>query len=338
MTTLSYSSTNGFTFTCTGAEPDITVSSLRITDTPTNGYVLTSNANGDGTWQVIPTGVWTDSGSVIYPTILRPVLINTTALAGTEQFRVLNGAVIFDGTTGGVPVSGAGTRLLWAPAKSALRAGTVSAAQWDSANVGTNSVAFGSDTTASGTQSFAHGSGTVASGAQAVALGSLTTVSGDNALAIGSNTPCAYNNTFALANGFNATTGDIYSLMIPLKLVTTNATWTTLTTDGAAASASNIYLLDNDSAIAFFVIIVGKNSTTGTEAINVTLTGGMRRGTGAASTALVGNVTRVMRTNSATFSARAQADTTLGGLSVQIIGATSQTVRWHANLILSRSG
>ncbi|MCB0519685.1 MAG: tail fiber domain-containing protein [Lewinellaceae bacterium] len=64
------------------------------------------------------------------------------------------------GTTGSTPVSGAGTRLMWIPAKSAFRAGVVSGTQWDNINVGTNSfVGGGENNKALGSSSFVGGGG-----------------------------------------------------------------------------------------------------------------------------------------------------------------------------------
>ena len=48
--------------------------------------------------------------------------------------------------TGTIPATGAGVRLMWHPAKAAFRAGAVSGASWDEANIGAYSVAMGSNT------------------------------------------------------------------------------------------------------------------------------------------------------------------------------------------------
>ena len=63
----------------------------------------------------------------------------------------VNGVLLVDGATGSAPVSGAGTRLMWVPAKAAFRAGKVSGTEWDDGNIGTGStVAGGGDNQASG--------------------------------------------------------------------------------------------------------------------------------------------------------------------------------------------
>jgi len=87
------------------------------------------------------------------------------------------------GTALGNP--GAGTRLLWYPAKAAFRAGTVSGTQWDDLSIGNYSVAFGLDSVASGDNSMAMGSGATASGTASTALGINTTASSYAMTAVG---------------------------------------------------------------------------------------------------------------------------------------------------------
>lgn len=73
-----------------------------------------------------------------------------------QQFKA-NGVIYSTGTTGATPVSGAGTRFMWIPAKQALRAGSVTGTQWDNANIGLRSVAIGLNPRAEGTGTFALG-------------------------------------------------------------------------------------------------------------------------------------------------------------------------------------
>lgn len=91
--------------------------------------------------------------------------------------------------TGTIAASGAGTRLLWHPAKAALRAGrvlfNVFGSDWDDASIGFESMAFGFDTRAIGTRSTAMGSETTANGSISTAFGNGTTASGDSSTALG---------------------------------------------------------------------------------------------------------------------------------------------------------
>ena len=116
-----------------------------------------------------------------------------------------DGGLLVPGTFGpttpadSIPASGAGTRLMWYPAKAAFRAGRVfdntlsgigtdGRTFWDPANVGNYSVAFGNNTKASGNMSLAAGINTVASATNSTALGAGTEASGEAALATGENT------------------------------------------------------------------------------------------------------------------------------------------------------
>ena len=88
------------------------------------------------------------------------------------------------GSSGSIPVTGAGVRLMWYPGKEAFRAGQVDT-EWDDANVGHSSVAMGYQTKASGLASTAFGEFTTASGNESTALGRETTASGDLSTALG---------------------------------------------------------------------------------------------------------------------------------------------------------
>ncbi|MCD4811000.1 tail fiber domain-containing protein [bacterium] len=100
-----------------------------------------------------------------------------------------DGAILATGEYGSgwiEPNLGAGTRMMWYPRKAAFRAGHVEDDQWDDANIGDFSVAFGLDSIASGDYSFAAGEETVASGTVSVAIGSGASSTSFGAIAIGS--------------------------------------------------------------------------------------------------------------------------------------------------------
>ena len=105
-----------------------------------------------------------------------------------------------------IPATGAGTRLMWYPAKAAFRAGRVGlfkdGTQWDASKVGRYSVAFGVDTKASGDYSAAMGTETTASGQYATAAGIRATASGNGATAMGIRTTSGFS---ATAMGYETT-------------------------------------------------------------------------------------------------------------------------------------
>ncbi|HEX5871535.1 MAG TPA: tail fiber domain-containing protein [Longimicrobium sp.] len=95
----------------------------------------------------------------------------------SDRFRVDSaGGVIALGqiTSGIIPATGAGWRMMWHPNKVAFRAGYVAGGEWDESNIGYYSWAGGAVNTAAGIYSFAMGnSNTVEASAQCgMALGS----------------------------------------------------------------------------------------------------------------------------------------------------------------------
>jgi len=123
------------------------------------------------------------------------------------------GTFVTDGTAANdlIPATGAGTRMMWYPAKAAFRAGRVGAirdgTQWDASKVGDYSAAFGLDTKASGTGATAMGVNTTASGFQATAMGLGATASGNRSTAMGVNTIAS--GTEAMAMGIRAAASDL---------------------------------------------------------------------------------------------------------------------------------
>nr|MDP2497696.1 hypothetical protein [Candidatus Palauibacterales bacterium] len=94
-------------------------------------------------------------------------------------------AVTGETGVGTIPVTGQGVRLMWYPGKAAFRAGKASGSEWDDANVGRNSVAFGTKVTASGLHSVALGLNNRATGSSSLAVGAAADADGDVAMALG---------------------------------------------------------------------------------------------------------------------------------------------------------
>jgi hypothetical protein len=136
-----------------------------------------------------------------------------------------DGGIIAKGTqqsgTGAIlTTSGAGTRLIWYPEKSAFRAGTVIGNEWNNTNIGVFSTATGLSTTASGYASTSFGLNTIASGQTSIAtgensvasaidstaMGYYTTASGINSTAIGTKTIASGEHSTAMG-GFTTASG-----------------------------------------------------------------------------------------------------------------------------------
>ncbi len=140
---------------------------------------------------------------------------NYVRIYGSKGFIVNNGAVMYDGSSGSTPTSGAGTRFMWIPAKGAIRAGIVTGDQWDDGNVGPGSAAFGYNNKASNLYSavsggysntasniysaVSGGSSNIASGQYSTVAGGLSnTVSGDYSFAVGGNMVVTGSRTFVM--------------------------------------------------------------------------------------------------------------------------------------------
>lgn len=158
------------------------------------GVAVTDGGGGNATVTITGSAAWTQVGSpgFIYPVggAGQDVVIGALVKAGTEKFRVYNGAVLFDAPPGSAstPVSGAGIRLMWIPAKAAFRAGGAVGTDWDDANIGSYSVAFGLENKASGTYSFCMGRYSHAEGSYSIALGNYAQALASDSIALGYHT------------------------------------------------------------------------------------------------------------------------------------------------------
>ncbi|MCD4681805.1 MAG: hypothetical protein K8R86_00870, partial [Bacteroidales bacterium] len=122
--------------------------------------------------------------------------------------------VLFTGEfgTGDIPIEGPGTRMMWYPAKAALRVGRVTNENWDNANIGDYSVAMGFNTKATGSGSTAMGNNAKATGDYSTAMGYITYATGHYSTAMGNITNAT--GTVSTAMGYNATaTGDYSTAM-----------------------------------------------------------------------------------------------------------------------------
>ena len=116
------------------------------------------------------------------------------------------GTLVFDDTENdSIPATGAGTRMMWYPAKGAFRVGNVDGSQWDATNVGFLSVALGRNTKASGIRATAMGNKTEASDFDATAMGLGTTAATEASLALGKYNSANTSDDFTLLVAGNGT-------------------------------------------------------------------------------------------------------------------------------------
>ena len=184
-----------------------------------------------------------------------------------------------------------------------------------------STVAGGNSNTASGNYSFAAGDLNTASGLFSAAFGRFGTTRGRD---------CSVSVT---SNVFSVLGSAQYALMTIGK-VTTDATPAALTTDAGAISTINQYIVANNSANQFSILVIAGVTGAGNSK-SWTITGLVKRGANAASTALVG--TPVVTSNYADAGASSwviavTADTTNGGITLTATGQAATTIRWVATV------
>jgi len=149
------------------------------------------------------------SGDDVAVTIKPNLHVGVGTTTPSSKFHINNGALLVDGLNGSTPVSGGGDRMMYVPDKGAFRAGRANTTEWDEANIGKYSVAFGEGNRASAWYSVAAGDSNSVTNQSASAFGEYNTVSGWAATSLGSNNTVSgrqslttgYSNT---ASGWNA--------------------------------------------------------------------------------------------------------------------------------------
>lgn len=217
---------------------------------------------------------------------------------------------------------------------------------------GSNSVVAGgsSNVTSAGSCTVAGGNANTASATSAtVSGGQNNTASGQGATVNGGFGNTA-NGDYSSASGLNATTrglrgasvsgagnfgsaGDCQRGVYLLNATTTNATQTEATLGGATAGATTRVILPNTSAYKFRAQAVARSSAGDVKSWDIS--GTIKRGAAAANTAIVGSVTVTAKDADSGASAWAlafDADTTAGGLRVQVTGAAATTIHWGISI------
>ena len=374
---------------------------FQMTTAPTAGYVLTSDASGNGTWSAAAGGLtyFTEAQSTAAPNatvnvdsltavasttnadfaivpkgtgaILAQIPDNTTtggnkrgtnaldftrSRTNANQVASGNNSTISGGYNnlasgtnsvigGGYDNTSSADRSMVLGGSSNTASGAVSAAIGGSNNsTASFGVSLGYSNTASGTAAIATGWTNTSSGQYSFTAGEFNTASATSSVAIGDTNTA--NANYSLAQGFQShvfgiigrqvyasgresTNGDAQKSLFVLHERTTNGTATTLTTDSSAASTNNQVILQNNNAIGFTGTIVGKQSGS-TNACMWKVTGLIARGANAASTTLTFSSVDLVSNAPAWGTPTLAADTTNGGLQVQVVGLAATNIQWTA--------
>jgi hypothetical protein len=198
---------------------------------------------------------------------------------------------------------------------------------------GANGLALGRDTEATATQAVAVGRNVVASGSFSAAFGTDSTASASYSTVIGHQGVSDIIGKLVFAGGYDfSANGDVQQGVFILRSDTTDATPESLTTDNSAAGTTDQIILPNNSAYAFHGTIVARQqASAGTACAAWKIEGLIRREGSAGTTVLVNSATTVLD-NTPAWGMALSADTTNGGLKIEVTGAAATNIRWVATV------
>jgi hypothetical protein len=244
---------------------------------------------------------------------LRSISLGDSRASGTDSF-----AAAIANNTATYGATGANSVAIGQIAR-AISADTVALGGTFTYASGSNSVSIGKDATTFGARCFALNGG-IATSADSMAIGNhaaTKTVIGH----------------IAMSGGFRFSAGgDSQQGTFILRSDTTDATPEALTTDNSAAGTTNQIILPNNSAYAFHGTIVARQqASAGTACAAWKVEGLIRREGSAGTTVLVNSATTVLD-NTPAWGMALSADTTNGGLKIEVTGAAATNIRWVATI------
>jgi len=193
---------------------------------------------------------------------------------------------------------------------------------------------------ADGSSSLAWSTNSRARFSRSIALGYNAYSNADNAIALGENSRSDVKGKIAFSNFVIAPTysqGSAQRGQYILGCQTSDATATTMTSDNSSTAAfNNQVLLHDHEAVAFEILLVGRqDGTDGSACAAWKMMGLINRASGAANTTLVNSSTTVIDNTPSWGTPALSADTTNGCLKVQVTGAASTDIAWVATVTTS---
>lgn len=150
----------------------------------------------------------------------------------------------------------------------------------------------------------------------------------------GFNGAAVMNGSFAMGAGGQAGPGDSQSGLLTIQTSTSTATPTTIRFNGPFAGTSSDYInIPNNCTMAFEALIVARRTDVDGENAGYKLEGVIKRDGTAATTAIVGSVTKtVLAEDTAAWDVNAAADTTNGRLNITVTGEAAKTIYWSGSV------
>ena len=193
---------------------------------------------------------------------------------------------------------------------------------------GANSIAMGQNAKASNSGSISIGSTSSAAGDSSIALGYAATAEAGNSVCIGTSSKSSQQGKIAYACGAFAVTGDAQGANFILRRQTTNATASTLSTNGFNGGASNQIVAANDTCITFDGTITAMQN--GAQAYASWKIEGLLVNDGGTTT-LANSATTVIQ-NSSNWGMALSADNTNNALAITCTGEAGHNIRWVGNI------
>lgn len=193
---------------------------------------------------------------------------------------------------------------------------------------------FQNTASAQGAAVFGGGSNTSSGVRAAIVGGTNNSLTGPSSIALGGNQGSDRGSGCMVVYGASGSSsiGQNQTRSVILIASTTDTTSTRATSNGGAAASSNQLNLADDMAFAFRVQIVATVKTSGGNMKAWTIVGAIKRGSGVATTALVG--TPAINIDAADAGASSwvvsvTADTTNGCLAINCVGQAATNIRWN---------
>jgi hypothetical protein len=304
--------------------------------TGTDAFVIGRNSTASGQRSVALGAYSTASGSYSFA-------VNGSTASGTNSVGILgsatqNGATAVGSNSGLLIAQAAGQGAVslggsYASGTDSFAAAIASASSSYGAT-GANSVAIGYQAKATAFSGFAFGYQNQSTANYAVTVGRNNVGSSQYSLAIGYEATTRATPSIAFAVGsFSGIAGQHQSSIFVLRQRTTDATPGVLNSDGGSGGSTNDQIiLPNNSAYAFHGTIVAREqASAGTDCAAWKIEGLIRREGSAGTTVLVNSATTVID-NTPSWGLALSADTTNGGLKIEVTGAAATNIAWNGNI------